>query len=106
MGKTNNTPLALKSYKRLEDRLYRFPHNRRAKEATREGQAAYVLREAAELYAEASKDWVQLDPQRVAEEAWDVIHTVEGVLREIDTETVIAAKARVKIKCLKRGDYS
>lgn len=91
--------------KRIEDELFRFPYNRRAMESNREEQAAYVLREAAELYAEAAKDWAYLDEQRVAEEAWDVIQSVEGVLREIDPEIALLAKARVKMKCMKRGDY-
>ena len=91
--------------KRIEREMYRFPHNNRAKGASREDQATCVLREAAELYAEASKEWSRLDPLRIAEEAWDVINAAEGSLREIDAETALLAKARVKLKCLRRGDY-
>lgn len=81
---------------------YIFPENLRAVKSNDIAQATKVLEEANELYqavlmAEGRK--------RVLEEALDVVHAVEGVIRRYKTQEVDLAVKEVYLKNKQRGDY-
>lgn len=85
---------------RKED-LYAFPPNRRAEKATKKLQALKVNEEACEVM-EAMSD----TDERIIEEAWDVIHACEGLLRKFPRWKVRLGRARVEVKNGLRGDYA
>ena len=82
--------------------VYRFPENQRAKSFTLGNQLEYVKDEA----KEADDAWYyEESDERVIEELWDVIQTVEGALRKFAYGHVVNGWYAVREKCEKRGDY-
>ena len=87
----------------MTDKFYRFPANKKAREATLEQQARKVCEEADEvLMAVERAEGID----HLLEECFDVIHAVEGILRRYSMRRVFVAHARVLVKCMIRGDYS
>ena len=86
----------------LEERLYRFPENLKAKENTYSNQLSKIEEECEEV-AEA---WVDDGDGRVIEELWDLIQAAEGMLRKYPAEKVWAGRSLVISKCEDRGDYA
>ena len=80
--------------------LFRFPANKRAKDATLNEQVAKVREEAVEVYR-ACMDW---DDEAILIEAWDVIYAAEGVLRKYPKDMAERAFEAVKAKAKERGD--
>ena len=81
---------------------WHFPENRKAEEASVLEQALKVNEEAHEVFIAAlSKE----GEMRILEEAWDAVQAIEGLFRKFPLRKVLAAKVRVKIKCMRRGDY-
>lgn len=87
---------------KLRERFFRFPENRKAKANTVEQQAEKVLEEARECF-DAVFD-MESD-ERIIEECLDTVNACEGLLRKFPLWKVLVYVARVKIKCLMRGDY-
>ena len=86
----------------LEERLYRFPENLKAKEL-RQG---LQLEKIEEELQEAWDAWDAETDERAIEELWDVIQACEGMLRKYPAEKVWAGRSLVISKCENRGDYA
>ena len=71
---------------------------------TRAGQADHIVEEAAEIYAEATRE-DQASPERYIEELLDCIHACETALREFDPEDIGKGVAAVIEKNKDRGYY-
>lgn len=80
---------------------YNFPPNRAARAATELTQAAKVREEACEVLEAVAREE---GPLRVCEEAWDCVQACEGILRKHPWHAMVA-RARVAVKCHRRGDY-
>ena len=86
----------------MEERLYRFPSNKRAEAETIDAQLRKLSEETAEANA-AFNDGES--PARIIEETWDVIQAAEGVLRKFGVPAVMMGYAYVQAKSIERGDY-
>lgn len=82
---------------------YRFPKCKLASNAPVSVQMVYVLGEVHELLKAEVDDC--FNSEAILEEAWDVIHAAEGVLRKYPTDQVEAARDRVEKKNKDRGYY-
>ncbi len=71
---------------------------------TRAGQADHIVEEAAEIYAEATRE-DQPSQERYIEELLDCIHACETALREFDPEDIDKGVAAVIEKNKARGYY-
>lgn len=83
-------------------KLFLFPQNKRASEASVAGQAAKIAEEAHEVVQAYEDDEGKM---RIIEETFDCIQACEGLLRKFPMRDVIVELARVKIKSIGRGDY-
>lgn len=81
---------------------WRFDENKRASEATIEKQLEYARGEVEEL---ASAIYSGEDEIHILEECWDVIQSIEGVMRKYPQRLVDAVYLSVIEKCKARGDY-
>lgn len=79
-----------------------FPENKKAEAASKLDQALKVKEEGGEVFSAVLDNESDM---RVLEETWDAIQAAEGLLRKFPVSKVMAAKARVIVKCTKRGDY-
>lgn len=86
----------------MEERLYRFPSNKRAEAEALGAQLGKLAEETAE--AVAAYDDGEC-PARIIEETWDVIQAAEGVLRKFGPPAVMKGFAMVLLKSIARGDY-
>lgn len=83
--------------------MFRFPKCVEAYENTQNEQIAKVLEETYELAEVNLCNFLNTD--RLLEEAWDVIHAVEGIMRKYPIATVATARDRVEQKNRERGYY-
>ncbi len=83
--------------------LYRFPCCTKASKAPVSTQTVKILEEVHELAEVQNND--PFDAGRILEEAWDVIHAAEGVLRKYATDLVEEARDYVEMKNRERGYY-
>lgn len=79
-----------------------FPRNKKAERASVLDQALKVREEGCETFSAALN---KEGDRRIVEEALDTIQAAEGLLRKYPESLVLATKAKVKLKCMRRGDY-
>lgn len=79
-----------------------FPDNKKAENASVLDQALKVREEGNETFSAALN---KEGDRRIVEEALDTIQAAEGLLRKYPEGLVLATKAKVKLKCTRRGDY-
>ena len=79
-----------------------FPENKKAENASVLDQALKVREEANEVFSAALNHESEA---RILEEAMDNLQALEGLFRKFSRSKVLAAKARVVVKCARRGDY-
>lgn len=83
--------------------LFRFPKCTKAEHNTASTQVVKVLEEVYELVEVQNAE--PFDSERIIEEAWDVIHAAEGVLRKYSIADVATGLERVEEKNRNRGYY-
>lgn len=84
--------------------IYRFPKCTKAEFNTASTQVVKVLEETYELVEVQNAD--PFNSERIIEEAWDVIHAAEGVLRKYQPKCVEVIRDHVEHKNRDRGYYN
>lgn len=79
-----------------------FPVNRKAEANSVLDQALKVREEGNETFSAALNNE---GDSRIIEEALDTMQAVEGLLRKFPERKVALVRAKVVLKCKKRGDY-
>lgn len=82
--------------------MYRFPANKRAKEATLGDQVKKLDEECREV----TEAYMDMEDDHLLDETWDVIYTAEGILRKFGKQQVEASFERVRDKSKARGDIA
>lgn len=83
--------------------IYRFPKCTKAEKSPESTQIIKVLEEVHELSEVYNAD--PFDSVRIIEEAWDIIHAAEGVLRKYQMGLVEYVRESVEQKNRERGYY-
>lgn len=84
---------------------YQFPATKFVRETTYDEQMDKVREEWAELSHEYQIGKKKHNDDRIIEEALDMIHAIEGLLRKFPEEAVSKQRTVVINKNLKRGYY-
>lgn len=85
--------------------MFRFPANKRAKEATLHEQMEKIKEELNEAVT-AYMDSVEFGDEPLAGELWDVIYATEGALRKLDKTMVEEEFEATREKAKARGDIA
>lgn len=85
--------------------MFRFPPNKRAKEATLHEKMKKINEEFNEA-TRAYMDHVEFGDEPLAGELWDVIYATEGALRKLDKNTVEEECEATRAKAKACGDIA